>query len=98
MNGWSPLRFFIPHAISVVCFGAAFIWILIVNTNRTELDLYLGGFGFVGLAAALISSIAGVVVVFLQGVGRYWPWLLAHLGGIALPLIMGFFWIGAHLV
>jgi hypothetical protein len=87
-----------PHALSVVSFAAAFVWISYVGTNRTDPDLYLGITGFVALAVALITTIAGVVAVFRHGAGRHWPWLLAHLAALALALAIAFGWLGAHVV
>lgn len=98
MKHSTQLWFLLPHTISAACFAAAFAWIFAVGTNRTDPDLYLGIIGFVALAAALIATIAGVVSVIRQGIRRYWPWLLAHLAGLALALVLAGSWIGAHLV
>ena len=87
-----------PHAVSLVCFAAAFVWIMQVGTNRSMPDLYLGITGFVALGVALLTTIAGIVIVFRHGVGKYWPWLLAHLAALALALAIAFGWLGAHLV
>ena len=97
MKRSSQLWFLVPHAVSVACFVAAFLWISNVGTNRTGLDLNLGIVGFVALAAALITSITAVIIIFRQGVRQYWPWLLAHLGGLALALALAFGWLGAHI-
>ncbi len=91
------LWFLVPHAVSVVCFAAAFGWMFIVGTNRSNPDLYLAIAGFLALAAALVSSIAGVVIVLRKGAGRHWPWLLAHLCGLALVLALASSWLGAHI-
>ncbi|HUT50844.1 MAG TPA: hypothetical protein VM325_16050 [Alphaproteobacteria bacterium] len=97
MKRSTQLWFLLPHAISAACFAAAFAWLFSVGTNRTLPVLYLGIVGFVALAAALIATIAGTVSVIRHGIGRYWPWLLAHLAGLALALVLAGSWIGAHL-
>jgi len=86
-----------PHTVSVVCFAAAFAWIMQVGTNRSMPDLTLGIAGFVALGVALLTTIAGVVAVFRYGVAQYWPWLLAHVAALALALAIAFGWLGAHL-
>jgi len=91
------LWFLLPHAISAACFATAFGWIFAVGTNRSDPDLYLGIVGFVALAAALIATIAGTVSVIRRGIRRFWPWLLAHLAGLALALVLAGSWIGSHL-
>jgi len=98
MKHTTPLWLLSPHAVSIACFAAAFAWISYVGTNRTEPDLYLGIVGFVALGVALPTTIAGTVIVVRHGIGRHWPWLLAHLAALVLALAIAFGWIGAHLV
>lgn len=96
MKRLSHLWFLLPHAVSVACFVAAFVWMSNIGTNRSDADLNLAIAGAVALVAALISSIAAVIVVFRLGARRHWPWLLAHLGGLALALVLASSWMGAH--
>lgn len=98
MKRSSQLWILAPHAVSGACFTAAFVWMSVVGTNRSDPDLNLGIVGFVALAAALVTSVAGSFMVFRKGARRYWPWLLAHLGGLALALALAFGWLGAHMV
>ena len=94
----SSVWFLAPHALSSACFGAAFLWISIVQTNRSDPDLILGVAGLAALAAALASSIAASgLALFRGGVRHRWPWLLAHLGGLALAAALADDWIAAHL-
>ena len=81
----------------MAAFVGAFVWIAIVGTNRSMPDLYLGIVGFAALLAALLFSIAAVIIVFRRD-PKQWPWLIAHLGGVALASALGFGWMGAHLV
>ena len=97
MKRSSRLRFLAPHAVSVACFFAAFAWLFAVGANNTLPDLYLAIAGFVALAAALIASITACVILIWSGEGRYWLWLLAHLGALVLALALASIWIGAHL-
>ena len=97
MRHSTQLWFLSPHADSVVCFAAAFVWIGQVGTNRSDPDFYLGISGFVALGVALLTTIAGFVVVFRDGVGRHWPWLVAHLAAIVLAFLVATGWLGAHL-
>ncbi len=87
-----------PHAASVAFFVAAFVWMLIVGTNRSQPDLNLAIVGYVALPVALVTTIAWCFTAFRQGVRRIWPWLLGHLGGLALALALAAVWLGAHLV
>ena len=97
MKRSSHLWFLLPHAISVACFIAAFLWMMSIGTNRSTTDLNLAITGSVALVAALISSIAAVIVVIRLGARQHWPWLLAHLGGLVLALVLAVSWMGAHI-
>ena len=94
----SALWFLVPHVLSSTCFAAAFAWMSVVETNRSDLDLVLGTAGFVALLAALLSSIAAAgLILFRRQQRRYWPWLLAHLGGLTLALGLADNWFATHL-
>ena len=94
----SPLWFLVPHMLSSTCFAAAFVWMSIVDTNRSEPGLVLGTAGFIALVTALLSSIvAAALTLFRQRERRHWPWLIAHLGGLALALALADSWFAAHL-
>ena len=97
MQTRSPYWFLAPHLLSCVCFAAAFLWMASVETNRSTPDLVLGIAGFAALAAALLSSIAAVVIVLRRDAGRGWPWLLVHLAGLAVTLALASNWLGAHI-
>ena len=93
-----PLWLLVPHALSCACFGAAFLWISIVRTNRSDPDLILGVAGLAALAAALAATIAALgLTLFRPAARRHWPWLLAHPGGLLLALALADGWIAAHL-
>lgn len=97
MRQATQLWLLLPHAISALCFGAAFAWAFHAGTNRTMPDLYLGIAGFVGLAAALVTTVVAVVLVFRHGVRRSWPWLSIHLGAVCVAFLIADGWMGAHI-
>lgn len=97
MSHRSQLWFLLPHGISAVCFGLAFVWLFHAGTNRTMPDLYLAIAGFVALAAAAVATVVGVVVAVRVGAGRFWPWILVHPAALAVVLVIAGSWIGAHL-
>ena len=97
MKQASQLWFLVPHAVSGACFAAAFVWMSIARTNRTEADLNLAIIGFAALAVAVLSSISAVFIVFRRGARRYWPWLLAHLAALAFALMLAHRWLGSHI-
>ncbi len=97
MKRSSQLWCLAPHAVSIACFAAAFVWMSIEGTNRSNPDLNLAIVGYLALAAALISSVVVGFVVFRKGARRQWPWLLAHLGGLALALMLASRWLGSHM-
>lgn len=97
MKTVSQLWYFVPHALSSACFAAALAWMGHVETNRSDPDRILGTAGFVVLALAGLASILAAIVLINGGIQRTWPWLLAHVAGIAVPLLLASAWIGAHI-
>ncbi|MCB9947811.1 MAG: hypothetical protein H6842_08275 [Rhodospirillaceae bacterium] len=97
MKTVSQLWFFLPHALSSACFAAAFAWMWHVGTNRTEPDRLLGYAGFIVLALALLASIIAAIALINGGLRRTWPWLLAHVAGLVVPLALASGWLGAHI-
>lgn len=92
------LWFLLPHALSLALFFAAFLWMWSAGNNRTRPDLYLAAGGSILAAIALVATLAALVDVFLNGAGRLWPWLLAHLAGLLIVMSVGLAWLGAHMV
>lgn len=97
MKHWHQLLLLLPHVVSVACFKAALAWMRHVGTNRSDPDFYLAMVGFVALAAALLATIAGFIIVFRHDVRRYWPWLVVHLAALGFALVSAGDWFGAHL-
>lgn len=94
----APVWLLIPHALSVACFAAASIWMSIVQTNRSDPDLYLAIIGYASLAIALLATIVAFWRVLPRPeTRRAWPWLLAHVAGLVLAAWLGSNWIGSHL-
>ena len=93
----SQIWLLLPHALSTASFAGAFAWMWHVGTNRSEPDLYLGIAGFAALAAALIVSLGAMFVQVRKGIGRTWPWTLAHLAGLVPPLALAHNWMGSHI-
>ena len=96
MKLWSQLAWLVPHAISVGCLAGSWWWMVRVGTNRSPTDLDLATVGAIALLAALASSIVVAVILFRRGAGRYWPWLLVHLGALALALYLAHRWMSTH--
>jgi len=93
----TQLWLLLPHAVSALCFGAAFAWASYVGSNRTMPDLYLGVAGFLALAVALVTTVVAVVLVFRHGNRRFWPWLSIHLGAVCIAFLIAVGWMGAHI-
>lgn len=97
MKTVSRLWFFLPHALSSTCFAAALAWMWHVGTNRTDPDRILGTAGFVVLGLAVLCGLIAAIVLINGGVRRTWPWLIAHLAGLIVPLALASTWLGAHI-
>lgn len=97
MKHATQLWLLVPHALSVACFGAAFAWFAYIGSNRTMPDLYLGTAGYVALAAAVITTLVAIVLVFKAGVRRFWPWMVIHLAAVCVAFLIAGSWLGAHI-
>jgi len=87
----------LPHALSPMLFGGAILWMSVTGSNRTLPDLYLAIGGLAALGVAVLTSIAGWVIVFRQGALEQWPWLLAYPLALLAGVSAGMAWFGAHL-
>lgn len=97
MKSAVPLRLLLPHALSALCFGAAFAWMSHAGSNRTDPDFYLAVTGYFLLAVALVATLVAVVFVFRAGVRRHWPWLSIHLAALCGLFLVAGNWLGAHI-
>ena len=88
---------YVPHILSSACFATAFVWISIVETNRSDPDRLLGTVGFLGLAAAVAATVAAVTLLVRHRVKLGWLWQSAHVGGLVLAMALGHNWLGAHI-
>jgi uncharacterized membrane protein len=93
-----PPLLLIPHVVSCVCFAAAFVWMGIVETNRSEPDLYLAVAGYIALAFAVIASFIAFWRVFTRPeASRAWPWIGLHIAGLVLAAYLAIDWFGSHI-
>jgi hypothetical protein len=88
----------LPHATSAACFLAAFWWISVVDTNRSELDLMLGVAGYIfGMAALVVSLVSTALVAGNRHFRPQGHWLAVHFIAVAITLYLGHLWMGAHI-
>ena len=89
----------VPHALSAICFLAAFVWMAQVGNNRSDPDLILAILGFIGGAIALCASLGvAAAVLFRRDRWKAWPWLGLHLAALCGVALLASSWFAAHLV
>lgn len=88
----------VPHCAALAAFIFAFIIIAQTGTNRTDADFYLGMTGYIAAVFALITTVAAFIGHSWRK-GRMIEWLLLalHVIGVALIMILGSAWLGAHI-
>jgi hypothetical protein len=94
MRGW----LFLPQLAGVLAFSAAFIVLFVSGTNRLAVDMYLGLAGFIATGLAGVALLAAIILhPWRRAEKSDWLVLAAHVAGLLVCFLLGFFWIGFHL-